>query len=804
MAKKLTKLLDTSRLSLYTQNGIIKLTEFFTNIKGRITKLKINSGSLGVWANTSTTTKEPETLTPPYVHCMLSSSVLYYKLETTLENQIRRIEVKDCDLCVVRFKREIRNEEFSDFPILWNGDYCVTACYPWQVKDPKTGTCWQIEPPKLEQSYNLTEELPVNFLFNPNPSSIKARDNFSCGDGIVQRQYGEECEHFGLGQNLACSVTSCTIQQGMICKLDFFGKSECSNCSTKFCTDGMNENPYDFVLKQRCLRQCQYYEENSEFKELSKIMNREVYINEKEYALKQCSAFQFNVEEKLTERPGDYHAFRYCNSCIMNVNGKITRSDDLFVKDPTFKLCFPKEKDVPLSTQSFILTEGFLATMSIYAISTAVILVIITPAILVPTKSSVLFYSFWELLQINYMWSYHLAKDSASRKLFKELKFVNFEFGIDYLISRWILSFMVDPERGIILLSREGRAQYTETSYAIYQIAYQKYFLNDKIGVLLYDAAPLFDIMLFISFFTVFFIVLYHIGMMLRLSSDSRFYKWIAVGRKVFGWKLYLRIFMEIQPVLMFHCLSQGLFFNTDTQNMFSVFTLTNKVVLNFVMFTAVWGLPVYCLLIITNLHKDRSIEMMIYKSGKGDKVITGTLFFLNMIRKMLFSLMFLPALESANSAWFAFFIILIQFVTLSIILNSQPYVNKTVNYNQFGGNLIQMMAALTILMDKVIDNFKNLSLNERNQLVLTYYEIFREHYLILTFLIMITVYMISAIAMISIGRKKLRNYYLSILYGNFNHGGEDDQEEEEEDEVLDPDDEVDFKGVQMVNLLRY
>lgn len=77
-------------------------------------------------------------------------------------------------------------------------------------------------------------------------------------------------------------------------------------------------------------------------------------------------------------------------------------------------------------------------------------------------------------------------------------------------------------------------------------------------------------------------------------------------------------------------------------------------------MFTAVFGLPLYCLLVVMGVHYDKTMYLIIYKSGKGNPQIITILFFLNMARKMLFSLMFLPALESANNPWFAFMILLI------------------------------------------------------------------------------------------------------------------------------------------------
>ena len=58
-----------------------------------------------------------------------------------------------------------------------------------------------------------------------------------------------------------------------------------------------------------------------------------------------------------------------------------------------------------------------------------------------------------------------------------------------------------------------------------------------------------------------------------------------------------------------------------------------------------------------------------------------------------------------------------------------------------------------------------------------------------LTFLVMITVYMVSAITMIWLGKRKLRDYYLRFFYGM-----KTDIEEDEEEMM-------EFKGIRMVSI---
>ena len=104
----------------------------------------------------------------------------------------------------------------------------------------------------------------------------------------------------------------------------------------------------------------------------------------------------------------------------------------------------------------------------------------------------------------------------------------------------------------------------------------------------------------------------------------------------------------------------------------------------------------------------------------------------------------------------------------------------------------MQMLAAFTVLIDKIVENLNDIDLGEQTKTAIQIYFTFREHYLVLTFLVMITVYMISAITMIWLGKRKLMNFYLKSFYGVKN----------ETTEVLE-DDDSDFKGIKMVSLPR-
>lgn len=71
----------------------------------------------------------------------------------------------------------------------------------------------------------------------------------------------------------------------------------------------------------------------------------------------------------------------------------------------------------------------------------------------------------------------------------------------------------------------------------------------------------------------------------------------------------------------------------------------------------------------------------------------------------------------------------------------------------------------------------------------------YREHYLVITFFTQITVYMLSAIAMVWIGKKILRNFYMRALYGTRN--------ELEQENGLEADELSEYKGIKMVSMPR-
>jgi hypothetical protein len=67
------------------------------------------------------------------------------------------------------------------------------------------------------------------------------------------------------------------------------GKSLCQICSLEFCNqfyDGI-----DKILEKSCQTQCGYYISNGKFWVLGNIKAKQVYINDIETKVKECSAF---------------------------------------------------------------------------------------------------------------------------------------------------------------------------------------------------------------------------------------------------------------------------------------------------------------------------------------------------------------------------------------------------------------------------------------------------------------------------------------------------------------------------------
>lgn len=242
----------------------------------------------------------------------------------------------------------------------------------------------------------------------------------------------------------------------------------------------------------------------------------------------------------------------------MNTDTGIVRADSLFYMDETFKLCYPKESgQINSNLRSFLLTNNFLTFIEGYAMITAIVLFFITPPILSPTNTSVLFYGFWDMLQITYLWSYHLASDSASRKIYKALNFVNFEFRIlPPIFSRYLLRNMIQQDVGIKLLFPDGRTLFSDAAISIFQSSYEKYFFNEKIAVLLHDAASLFDTLTIIGGLSILFSILHQIATVIFKNETNPIRRLLEIMTSLFGKSLYVRLFVEIQPILMFHCLS--------------------------------------------------------------------------------------------------------------------------------------------------------------------------------------------------------------------------------------------------------
>ena len=241
------------------------------------------------------------------------------------------IIVNECDFCKVKLQSS--NSKYEYFQTVWNGDHCVTNCYMNQFRDFNTGTCWNYT---NANSLSLPDK---QILFN----TTVVPDSYSCGDGIVEFQHSENCEKFGIAENSNCD-TNCVIKPSttkkIVCRVNSLGKSQCQDCSLEFCNE--NYDGFDKILEKTCQNQCGYYTHNGKFGILNNIKTKQVYINDLESKVKECSAFQFNVEEKVSQNSGESNAFRFCKTCIYNDGTKVLTSDQMYFKDETFKLCFPR------------------------------------------------------------------------------------------------------------------------------------------------------------------------------------------------------------------------------------------------------------------------------------------------------------------------------------------------------------------------------------------------------------------------------------------------------------------------------
>lgn len=115
---------------------------------------------------------------------------------------------------------------------------------------------------------------------------------------------------------------------------------------------------------------------------------------------------------------------------------------------------------------------------------------------------------------------------------------------------------MIQQDVGIKLLFPDGRSLFSEEAIKIFQSSYEKYFFNEKIAVLLHDAASLFDTLTIIGGLSIIFYVLHYMTSAIFSSETNPIRRIIEILSSLFGKPLYVRLFVEIQPILMFHCLS--------------------------------------------------------------------------------------------------------------------------------------------------------------------------------------------------------------------------------------------------------
>lgn len=758
--------------SIISNTGILPKNLEITG-RGRISDFRVYSGYFGLGIGIGgipgmyTTTQVSNTRLDFCEQSILKNWIFFKTNTFSLLNE------NDCLFCSIPEKLTYEaGKHFNTFSLVWNGQICAYRCKKWQRIKRQTAQCWGYLP-------NLDLQPELSF------SQTKI-DSYKCGDGFVD--FGETCEYNGLDQiQNDCERETCqlksTIKQKILCWTSVIGKSRCMECSLSLC----NNNK---LLIKGCLETCGYYYKDSQFWLSSKIGSKKVYIDPIKQSFENCSAFAFNVEGKIKLRDGKYPGFKFCRKCFRGDNPSIK---NLYKQDIDFHLCFPIEEQQPIGNSSsfFLFSLEAIKVAKFFPIFATLFLLIATPFLLSPTNTSLIFYSYWELLQIHYLWSFKLEDDSPARQIFRQLNFINYETILTHgFFSRLFIKLLLKDKRDearLRFFTEESRSLMTSKQYAKFQVAFYKYFRNGKICIFLYDFGAIIDLLIICFVITFLVSLVYYLIGLCITSENSKLLRFLKWSKKMVSEKMYKRLVQESAPIIFFNFLNQELMFVPGAEQIYGTFFLINRQLAWILTLGCVFGPTVYSLAVVLGIHRDKRMLNSILK-GSGRKVAQNksavVIHFLSSLRKIVFVLMFVPALQNVtHSAWSGFFILILQFGIFSLMTSTTPYENKVIARSQLLANLILLFSVFILICDTLSENLKLLSISRRSVKTLRIYTYTREYYLVLSFFFIIFIYLVSALLVIFMEQRKIKNYYYKLIFGKeLDLGFEEDDGENDDD----------------------
>ena len=677
------------------------------NINISISNLKIYSGNFGDFVNSAVLAETIPNSSLDFSnylipYCQTGVNLRYLTVDTRngkSNTNYNVTVVKDCSVCGISNGAKLNDPKGRLFPMVFDEVDCVLECSPWAREDKKTSSCIPFQ--SFLSAYDFS------------PASARV-DQTLCGDTFLQPRVGEVCERFTTffpdAENTLCNIATCRLapNEKLICQKDLFGKSSCEACSISLCQSRRNQ---DFYFKS-CLGICGYTFTNNVFTEVQSssggptkstgaIINGEkaYYVNSKTLTQIECDAANLNIQDKMNDPIPAISACQFCSQ------------SKFYIFDETVKLCLeaPANPNRVWRNQVSFVTVSLIDILSLVLNIMVCVIAILSVLYLSSVASLSVVLKFWEVMEIFYLMSFYIDKHYMSNYIFRQFKFVTGEvFGFRGFLVPLIMKTFVG-ENGAIIVDTSYRNILTQSEFEQYKNLFEKFFENGKIGLFIYDAAPLLEILIFDL------VVLSIVKVVLKFLKPSRnpnsFKARLKSGLKNIVPVFITFWFVENLPILTFFTLGQIFTLPSKISSFWNPYVMVNKVFVFLFTIFIVGMIPFYLIGISVKVFKDDIWLQRIKGFGFANThVPMRTVVVLTMVRKILFAMYFNPAVNTTGSTMYCFFIILIQIVELTQLMFAKVYIHRVVQRAHIFGSTVFVVLSFLLMVDKLMISISELS----------------------------------------------------------------------------------------------
>lgn len=403
---------------------------------------------------------------------------------------------------------------------------------------------------------------------------------------------------------------------------------------------------YRSYLMKNFLERCKYNFDNQNdifitSESANFILTNQVY-DQVQNTVVDCSAYFINVK-----------IFNYLNSrkelarkCFNQRQSELSKN---------FEIYFPK-----IETQSLTPLQKWISSFfKVIVPLVTLIFFILNAVVLVPTKTSFIFYSYLEMISVGYLSNFNQVLQQHGQwvflsEIYSAFKFLDFDFN-PIQGTRTLLYYINNSNENLKIVADESLYVLTPDQFLSFQRDYEIFFRNKKICFFAYDAGSLIDILLVLILLTILSNLIYFICITVRSNRKGTILMYLNSVRQEFAGRIFKRFFNEAYILFTFFYFNQVLYLTVEEDIGLRPEILVTKVIAQIFLYLVVLGLPIQRIyrdlcqkdyLIDTSSDIDIETRYSIQRMIKRQAIIEK----MTAIRKLTFAISNVPLINQQSS----------------------------------------------------------------------------------------------------------------------------------------------------------